>query len=133
MWKWERLTLLLVSFGLKPSRSLKAMPTGNDINPELSPSNWLLFFIHAFCSETTSAVRREKRRGGGAGGGERGLRARAKPPRHVLPNWFNDRNYLLGCMLHRGGRLMASQTYADRRKLEEEKKGCGWGRRRGRG
>lgn len=98
------------------------MPTGNDINPELSPSNWLLFFIHAFSSETTSAVRRENRGGGGGGGGERGLGARAKPPRHVLPNWFNDCNYLLGCMLHRGGRLMASQTYADRRKLEEEEK-----------
>lgn len=120
--------LVLVSFGAKPTRSLKATPTGNDINPELSPSNWLLFFIHAFSSETTSAVRRERGAGGGGvgggggGGGERGLGPRAKPPRHVLPNWFNDCNYLLGCMLHRGGRLMASQTYADRRKLEEEKK-----------
>lgn len=97
----------------KLARSLKATPTGNFINPELgwSSSPPSLFKALPDFQRTTSAVLLEKNRSGRPQGW-------LNLPLHVLPNWFNDCNYLLGCMLCRG-RLMASKTYADRRKLRE--------------
>lgn len=93
----------------KLARSLKAIPTGNGINPQLGWSNSLLSLFRT--STTTSAILTET---------TKGVRPQGltETSLHVLPNWFNDCNYLLGCMFCRG-RLMASKTYADRRKLGE--------------
>lgn len=87
--------MVLLTFGpaAKPARSPKATPTGNCINLELSRSNSLQVFIHSPARVSGVGPPQptwEK------GTGVRGLGARLKPPRHVLPNWFNDCNYLRG-------------------------------------
>lgn len=118
MWKWKGPLLandsgywyIPVTWPLaKLARSLKATPTGNGINPQLGWSNSLLSLFRVWT--TTSAILTEK---------NKGVRPQGltEASLHVLPNWFNDCNYLLGCMFCRG-RLMASKTYADRRKLGE--------------